>query len=53
MRFKCGSFKHIAEFMGDVKVVVYVMINPKDDANQGNDLLAFNRSIFLKQLVSF
>ncbi|KAL6322365.1 hypothetical protein AAG906_007918 [Vitis piasezkii] len=34
-----GDFKQMEKLLRERKLVYYVMINPKDDANQGNDLL--------------
>ncbi|XP_034709602.1 uncharacterized protein LOC117932456 [Vitis riparia] len=34
-----GDFKHMEKLLRERKLVYYVMINPKDDANQGNHLL--------------
>eukprot|EP00261_Vitis_vinifera_P037594 XP_019078837.1 PREDICTED: uncharacterized protein LOC100250179 isoform X2 [Vitis vinifera] len=39
-----GDWDHIHELLGERKLLFYVMINPKDDANQGNDLLLSLRS---------
>ncbi|KAJ9686937.1 hypothetical protein PVL29_015685 [Vitis rotundifolia] len=46
-----GNFKHIDELLKEDKLVFYVMINPKEDANQGNDLLVCNRSMWGTKLV--
>ncbi|RVW84701.1 hypothetical protein CK203_044623 [Vitis vinifera] len=46
------SWDDILELAPGGKLVYYVMINPKDDANQGNDLLLSLRSIFATELVS-
>lgn len=53
MCIKCGSFKHIDELLKEDKLVFYVMINPKEDANQGNDFLVCNRNMWDTKLVRF
>eukprot|EP00261_Vitis_vinifera_P025000 XP_010657550.1 PREDICTED: uncharacterized protein LOC104880954 [Vitis vinifera] len=47
-----GDWDDILELAPGGKLVYYVMINPKDDANQGNDLLLSLRSIFATELLS-
>ncbi|KAJ9686924.1 hypothetical protein PVL29_015679 [Vitis rotundifolia] len=46
-----GDLKDIYELLREGKLLWYVMINPKDDANQGNDLLASTRSMWAAELV--